>query len=293
MRLHIPALLDLLIVSDPDRIADLANDARLDRKYGRGPLFNRLITSRMRSALSLRGSPLPPVAPRGPTRPLPEQAALEARLNALATALYNQGEPSVEGLARYVRGQGPASSIGPLAQEAVGRLFRPDYKGDAASWAAAQVLDQAPRSFNLPLLIWWAATGAVARARGLLAQKVGGDPSGVHGTGVAIHNLVTGFSRMRALWANPAIRKRLTPEAATAQCLVAPEQVLRQPTEAGVSLADEYSPGTLILLQLDAAHTRAPSSNLAFMTQNWARCPAHAWAPALLAAVWRAAQGES
>ncbi len=199
MRLHIPALLDLLTVSDPDLIADLADDPRLDRNYGgRGPLINRIVSGRVRKALSLNGEPLPPVAPHGPERPKPAQAALEARLNAIAAAL-GPGDPSVEKLASYVRGEGPDASVGPLAQEAVGRLFSADYKGDARSWAAARVLDQAPRSFNLLLVFWWAVTGAVAKARHLLADKVGSDPSGVHGTGVAVHNLVTGFSRMRAL----------------------------------------------------------------------------------------------
>jgi len=290
MRLHIPALLDLLTVSDPDLIADLADDPRLDRNYGgRGPLINRIVSGRVRKALSLNGEPLPPVAPHGPERPKPAQAALEARLNAIAAAL-GPGDPSVEKLASYVRGEGPDASVGPLAQEAVGRLFSADYKGDARSWAAARVLDQAPRSFNLLLVFWWAVTGAVAKARHLLADKVGSDPSGVHGTGVAVHNLVAGFSRMRALWADPAARRRLTPEAAAAQCLVAPQQVLRQPTEASLTLAGDLSPVTLVLLQLDAANMRAPSARTAFMTQNWARCPAHAWVPALLAAVWRTAQ---
>ncbi|MGO9420036.1 hypothetical protein [Roseiarcus sp.] len=293
MRLRIPALLDVLTVSDPELIADLANDPRLDRNYGgRGPLFNRIVTRRIRKALSLNGEPLPPVAPHGPERPKSAQAALEARLNAIAAAL-GLGDPSVEKLASYLRGEGPDASVGPLAQEAVGRLFSADYEGDARSWAAARVLDQAPRTFNLLLVFWWAVTGAVAKARRLLADKVGGDPSGVHGTGVAVHNLVAGFLRMRALWADPATRRRLTPEAATAQCLVAPQQVVRQPTEAGLTLAGEYSPATLVLLQLDAANSRAPSPSTAFMTQSWARCPAHAWAPALLAAVWRAAQGEA
>ncbi len=290
MRLRIPALVDLLTVSDPGLIADLADDPRLDRNYGgRGPLVNRMITGRIRKTLILDGEPLPPVAPHGPERPRPQQAALEARLNAIAASL-GEGDPSVGKLARYVRGEGPDSSVGPLAQEAVGRLFSADYQGDARSWAAARVLDEAPRTVNLALVIWWALTGAVAKARRLLADKVEGDPSGVHGTGVAVHNLVAAFSRMRALWADPAARRRLTPEAAVAQCLVAPQQVVRQPTEAGLTLAGEFSAGTLVLLQLDDANARAPSAATAFMTQSWARCPAHAWAPALLAAVWRTAQ---
>ena len=290
-RVRIPALVDLIKVSDPGEIADLADDPRLDRQYvRRGPLINRIVTGRIRKVMSLNGKPLPSVAPRGPERPGPAQSALEARLNPIAASL-DAGDPSVQALARYVRGEGPVSAAGPLAQEAVGRLFAPDFKSDAQSWAAAKVLGQAPTTFNLFLLLWWSLTGAVAKARRLLADKVGHDSSGVHGIGVAVHNFVPAFSHMRALWADPSARARLTPEAAAAQCLVAPQRVVRQPTRAGASLAGEFSDATLILLQLDAANARFPSPELAFMTQTWARCPAHAWVPALLAAVWRAAQG--
>jgi hypothetical protein len=290
-RLRIPALIDLLRVSDPNLIADLADDSRLDRDYvSRGPLLNRIVTGRIRKVLSLNGKPLPSVAPRGTQRPTDAQAALEARLTPIAIAL-GPSDPSVQALARYVRGEGPDEAAGPLAQEAVGRLFASDYKSDAESWAAAQVLDQAPRTFNLFLLLRWTLTGAVAKAKRLLAEKVGHDPSGVHGIGVAVHNFPPAFWRMRALYADPSARARLTPEAAAAQCLVAPQQVVRQPTKAGGSLAGDLGDGTLVLFQLNAANARSPSPETAFMTGTWARCPAHAWVPALLAAVWRAAQG--
>jgi hypothetical protein len=119
-----------------------------------------------------------------------------------------------------------------------------------------------------------------------LSEKVDHDPSGVHGTGVAVHNLVAGSSHMRALWADLGARRRHSPEAAAAQCLVAPQQVVQQPTKSRASLAGEFSDATLILLQLDSANARSPSAATAFMSKNWARCPAHAWVPALLAAVW-------
>jgi hypothetical protein len=290
-RLRIPALLDLLIVGDPALIAELADDARLDRAYViRGPLLNRMVASRIRGTLTLNGVPLPPVAPRGDKRPTPTQAGLETQLNSIAAGLGGV-EPYLRPLASYVRGEAPAASVGPLTQEAIGRLFAPEYKGDAQSWAAAGVLDQAPRTFNPFALLWWAFTGKLTKAKRLLAEKVGQDPSGVHGTGIAVHNIVAGFTRMRALWAEPSARRQLSPEAAAAKCLVAPRQVVRQPVRAGGSLAGDFNDGTLVLLQLDAAHSRSPSAETAFMAQSWARCPAHAWVPALLAAVWRTAQG--
>jgi hypothetical protein len=289
-RLRIPGLIDVLRVDDPAEIAALADDARLDRAYvARGPLMYRLIASRIRKILTLDGAPLPPVAPRGAARPTPGQAALEMRLNAIAASL-GEDVASLQPIAAYVRGEGAPGAAGPLAQEAVGRLFRAEYKAGAESWAAAEVLDQAPRLFNPFVLVGWALTDRVAKARRLLADKVGGDPSGLHGTGVAIHNIVAGFKRMRALWADPRARHQLSPEAAAAQCLVAPRQVVRQPLKAGGSRAGDFDPATLVLFQLGAAHARSPSAEMAFMAQSWSRCPAHAWVPALLAGVWRVAQ---
>jgi len=59
-RFRIPALVDLITVSDPAQIADLAEDPRLDREYViRGPLINRIVTGRIRKVLSLDGSPCP------------------------------------------------------------------------------------------------------------------------------------------------------------------------------------------------------------------------------------------
>ncbi|THD44911.1 MAG: hypothetical protein E7774_09100 [Bradyrhizobium sp.] len=288
-RTRIPGLIDVLRVDDPAQIAALSIDARLDRNYiARGPLLNRIVAARIRRVLSLNRAPLPPVAPRGAERPTAGQAALETRLSALALS-WRVYDPAVGALARYVRGAGALEGAGPLAQDAVGRLFRSDYKADAQSWAAAEVLDKAPRTFNPFLLLNWALTRKVAKARRLLADKVGGDPAGLHGTAIAIHNLVASVKLMRSLWADPQTRRRLSPEAAGAQCLIAPEQVVRQPREAGNSIAGDFDESTLVLLQLRAAQARSPGAEMAFLTGSWSRCPAHTWIPALLAEVWRAA----
>ena len=291
-RLRAPALFDVLIVDDPARIAELADDWRMDRDYvAKGPLLNRIIAGRIRKVLAVGGAPLPPVAPHGPTRPLPAQAELEMRLAPLAAGLANDWT-ALAAIGAYVRGAGSAGEAGRLAQEAVGRLFDPSYKADGASWRAALVLDQAPRTFNPILIVWWALTGAVPKARKLLADKVGGDLSGLHGTGVAVHNISNGLAAMRKLWADKAARKRLSPDAAAAQCLVAPDQVLRQPLRSGLTLAGEFEPTTLVLLQLNAAHQASPTAEMAFMAQSWSRCPAHAWVQALLAGAWRSAGAE-
>ena len=197
--------------------------------------------------------------------------------------------PDITALSGFVRGEGAATRGGALAQQAVGRLFDPLYRADAESWSAALVLRDAPSSFNPVKRIGWVLTRRIAKARALLAGKAGNDPTGLHGTGVAIHNLAEALSRMRALYADPVARKQDSVPAAVAAALVAPKQVLRQPTHAGVCPAGAFSANTLVLLQLEKANARTPSYNTAFMTGSWSACPAQGWVPELLAAVWRGA----
>lgn len=283
---RIPGLADLLVVSDPDEIKALAQDDRLDRRFSaRGPLLNLILTHRIRSLLEVDGIRLPAVAPRHDPRRAARQRELE-------TALLPQpggrawADEDEAALARWVGGAGDKVEIGPLVQGIIGRLFEPGYPASPESYAAACLLDRAPRARNPLLLAWWQISGRLMRARRLLARLVNGDPAGVHATGIAMHTLVRAFEAMRQLTAEPGLRSRLSAEAMLASCLVAPVSVLRQATELAVRPAGELRPGTLVVLELEAARARHPGPELALMTESWSRCPAHAWVPALLRAVW-------
>ena len=290
-RIKIPGIIDVLRVADATQIDALAADTRLDRRYEpRGPLVNRLILKRIRRILALDGVPLPPVAPRGPVRPAPAQAATEAWLDGLmADGIAGD---DVTALAAWVRGAS-SEPIGELAQQAVGALFARDYRADKASWAAARVLGGAPSDFNPLHMLIWGLTNRVERSRDLLAEKVGGDATGVHATGVAIHNMVSGFEAMKAQWANPEARARLSVSAAVAKAIVAPRQVVRQPTQRGGSAAGTFGSDTLVLLQLETANKADPGYDTAFMDGAWSECPARRWVPALFAAVWRRALADA
>ncbi|HKP78729.1 MAG TPA: hypothetical protein VJU34_06350 [Phenylobacterium sp.] len=287
-RFAVPGIIDVLVVKDPEQIAALARDPRLDRAYKpRGRLINRMLLGRLTRVLQLKGQPLPPVAERGALRPTAAQAALEARLNEIAAA--GIPDAAVASLAAYVRGAGRDKDAGRLAQEAVGCLFAPEYQGTAASWDDAKVLGAAPSNLNPVKGLIWALTGRVSRARATLARMVGDDPSGLHGTGVAIHNLEHAVRRMRRLYADG---KGLAPRSAAwavGNALGAPRQVLRTPTCRMDIEAGRLEPDTLVILQLDAANLQRPGRDLVFMRDAWSRCPAHRWAPELLAAVWRRA----
>jgi hypothetical protein len=294
-RLRVPGLIDLLRVERSSAIEALSADDRMDRAYdARGPLVNRIVLKRLRRSLQIDGRPLPPVAPRGPARPTSEQASLQRRLDGIADTdpALGAGTDTIERLAAWVKGEGSDKEIGALSQQAVGRLYDERYEGDKGSWAAARVLGSAPSNLNPFRILLWGITRRVERSRELLAGKVGRDPAGVHGTGIAIHNIVSGFEAMRAIYADEGERNRLSTAAVLARCVIPPRQVVRQPTAAGSADAGSFTPDTLVLLRLKKANDSQPGYDTAFMDGMWSACPARRWVPALFANVWERAKGE-
>lgn len=290
-RIRIPGVIDVIRLDDPAAIHALSEDPRLDRRFEKkGPLFNRMLAGRIRKTLRVGDHPLPAVAPRNQPDRARLQAELERRLQGAELGTSQQRKA----LADYVRGRGGEAGLGPVAQAAVGELFAPGYQASQARWKAARTLDAAPRSFNPLRLLAWALTGAVSRARRTLAEPVGGDPTAVHATGIAVHNLVRGLRIMRGVWREPQAILSLPVEAVVCRCAVAPANVLRQWAERASTVHGDVEPGVLTIFRLDAARLRSPSPQTVFMTESWSRCPAHHWTAGLLAAVWReAVDGET
>lgn len=287
-RIFVPGLIDLVLADTLGEITQLADDARMDRRFeAKGPLVNRLLAGRIRRVLQVDGKPLPSVAPRGDEDRAREQAALEARLSAAASAFASGS--GLDELAAFVRGEKPEAEAGPLVQQVVGRAFAEDFAADASTWADARVLDAAPRSFNPFLLLFWALTGRVGRARGRLFNGTHSG-AGVHATGIAVHNLVRGIEAMRKIWADPASRANWSAPAVVAHCIFAPPQVVRQALRAGSSPVAPFGEGGLALLRLEKASSTDPGPESAFLTHTWSRCPAHSWVPALLSGVWERAR---
>jgi hypothetical protein len=284
--IRIPWLIDLKRIEDKGEIATLSLDTRIDRAFKpRGALINRFLARRVANTLSLDGKPLPSVAARTDAERIATQEALKARLDPANGPLWD--EESVAALAAAVRNDDDAREIGPVTQQAVGRLFVPDYVGDTESWNAARDLDDAVRSRNPFRLIQLYATGRLRRSRKLLARRVNGDLAGVHASGIAVHNLVQGFRAMRDLWRRPGPRP--SPDEVVGRCLFAPPRVLRQAKVHGGTLAGIVRPGTLLLYRLDKASALKPGDDSIFMSGTWASCPASGAVPALLRAVWERA----
>jgi len=240
-RYHIPGVLDVYEVSDPKEIEAVNNDPRIDRQFdSRTCPLNWLFVKRSLSVLSYTGNPFPTMKPRHSQERQSAQQTLWNRLQLTVTET-KLGPKELEPLAQWVRGNGADESLGLQTQQILGRLFSDTFVATPKSWAAATTLVRAPRSFNVPKLIWWNINGKVWRAKRKLASMVNNDLSAVNAIGIAVHNLVNSLRMMRALYSDSNRRRTLSPADAANQCLVAPASVFRQATVAGELNGNPFS----------------------------------------------------
>ncbi|MEP2028574.1 MAG: hypothetical protein ABJI96_07685 [Paracoccaceae bacterium] len=282
--IRIPFLADLILTDDPDEIRELANQVALDRGFrARGPLINRILARRIKAALTFERTQLPSVQMRGD----PQRQQASDRLSKMF-APGNWDSELVKLIAAHVRGT-PGRPAGELAQEVMGRVFDSDYTANADTWAAAQAIDEHLQSRNPIMALLRKISGAVPRAQSALRQAASGDPGAMHGTGIAVHNLVLSLERMQTLWANESMRSRLAPEEAALSVIAAPRTVMRAAAEHEDTIGGRVRPATLVALNTRAAADKAMDADLAFLGSSWSRCPAQHWVMALLAEVWREA----
>ena len=195
--------------------------------------------------------------------------------------------------AAWVRGNGADESLGLRAQQILGRLFSETFVATPESWDAATTLVRAPRSCNIPKLIWWRISGKVRRAKRKLASMVNNDLAAVNAIGIAVHNLVNSLRRMRALYSDANRRRTLSPEDAANQSLVAPASIFRQATVGGELNGNLFSNNSLFILYIGNAAKLEVATPLAFMRRSWSSCPAEQWVPAMLEGVWLRANAEN
>jgi hypothetical protein len=282
--IRIPFLADLKMIRDMADVKALSASPDLDRRFEKsGPLINRLLLGSVKGAMNVDGKPLPSVAPRTDAERARNQVALREQLDPAAGPLWDA--ETLGRLVAAVRGETGVDTIGPAAQQAVGRVFVKTYVGNAESWQAARDLDDAVHSKNIFRRLALNFTGQLRRSRRLLADRVNGSLAGVHGTGIAVHNMVHGFATMRELLRAPGAP--LSADEAIKRCLVAPPSVLRQANAPGHTVAGDVRSGTILVYELEKIRPKNPDA--VFMTGTWAECPALLFVPALYAAVWNSA----
>src|SRR3984957_16176695 len=283
---RIPGLIDVIEVSDLSEIKAANQHREIDRQFSwKFPLLNGLLLSNVLGTLSYREQRFPTMLPKQDTIRAHNQDALWNRLNAKASSLRD-GPVELESIATWLTGTGEDQAVGILLQELIGRAFDSSYKATQESWAAAVTLDAAIRMKNPLKRLRWKITGRIRNARSVLAAKVAGDRAAIHGTGIAIHNLVTALRSMQALYHDIGLRKSLSPEQAASRSLAAPAGVLRQATAAGSVSGCPFRGGTLFVLKISEAFKRSGDECGVIQRDSWNQCPAEQWVPALLAGIW-------
>jgi hypothetical protein len=283
---RIPGMIDVMEVSDLSEIEAANQRPEIDRQFtSRLPLLNGLLLNNVLGTLCYRGKRFPTILPRQDAARAQNQDALWNQLNAKAS-LFREGPVELESIAAWLKGVGEDHAVGILLQELVGRTFASSYTATQESWTAAVTLDQAIRMKNPFKRLGWKVTGRVRAATDVLAAKVAGNTAAIHGTGIAIHNLVNAVQSMRVLYSDVGLRADLSPEEATFRSLAAPAGVLRQATEAGSVSGCPFRRGTLFVLKLSEAYKLSGYDGVVFQRDSWNQCPAEQWVPALLAGIW-------
>ncbi|NBB70367.1 MAG: hypothetical protein GVY33_08595 [Alphaproteobacteria bacterium] len=288
-RLRIPFVVDVLRVRTPEEVLALADAAVLDRRFAPHlPLVNRLIQARMDWTMGSGSSALPSALPRDHPGRGAAQAELTARLE---PAKRPWDDASLDALAEAIRGR-PKRTLGELVQEAVGRLFEPQYRATPATWRAALALDAGLRSNNPLTRFTQKLTRTVPHARRTLAWAVGGDLAGVHATGIAVHTMLGAVERLADALRDRELAARLSTRAVLGRALTAPDIVVRTATMPAETPAGPVAAGTLVMLETAAATELSADPRVAFLSESWSACPAHATVPAMLAEIWWRATGE-
>ncbi|MFK7943229.1 MAG: hypothetical protein AB8B85_10000 [Paracoccaceae bacterium] len=285
--IRIPVLLDVLIVSDAEEILACAADPRLKRgPLLHGPLLNKVINGFAQSTLHAPVGPLPSALPREDPARAKAQKALAARLAAPAP----WDDESLDLIADWMGGRKTPLDL--ACQQAIGRLFVPDFTAKPATWHAAMVLHRSLNSRNPALRVLWQITGETKRAQKVLADAMDGDTSGVHAVGIAVHTFQRAVERMESVLADPALRATVSDAAALGHAMSAPDTVLRHTECYATTAAGHVAPGTIVLLQLDPATHRLADPRIAFLSETWSACPAAQLVPRMLAEIWARATGQ-
>lgn len=289
--LRIPLLADIIRTDAPAEIVALADDPLLDRGFGeRGPLLNRILARRVRGVLVSRGTVLPSGRMRDDPKRREAVDALAERLSRNPQAAVGELGPAVDAAADHVAGRSERPA-GELAQELFGRLFRDDFRASPETWEAAETLRRSLQGRNPLSRLRDSLSAAVPRALGRLSAAMEGDPTGVHAIGIAAQNMARTLEGLRALYAAEAEPGTVGPAEAVARCLVAPRAVLRQAVGPGETVGGDTRRGTLVMLEVGRGHLRSLDPRIAFLSEAWSGCPAHAFVPALVAEIWRRAAG--
>jgi hypothetical protein len=288
-RVYIPGICRLVFVRTPHEVCAV-NDAAVTTRSlsGRGGLVNRAVAARLRVFRTPAGDLWPAFRDRLDPLRAEHQGEVEATLGDVRDLLARLA-PEIAALAVYVRSGRSLRSPGIVVQQAVGRMFFPDYTASEESYDAARTL-QTWLSVG-PLRAWrLKRSGALQAALDQITALARGNTSCAHATALAIENIVRSIELMRKLALSGDNLQALGPQDAVARTLRAPARVIREVRDGARIGNVRLRARSLVLLGIEAARRQRPGPGFEFFAGAWSRCPAHAIVPALLGKVWQEVQ---
>lgn len=286
LRLRIPPLLDVVLVSNPKQIEALNQHPAVTRSIdARKSLLHRFVANRLLADLSFHGKLLPVFLARSDEERARRQKHLDNQLEDLRGA---PGPESSE-IAAYVSGAKDALEIGVQVQQWCGRLFLAHYRATRESYEAGKLLAgwaSAPPWRTLFAKL----SGKLDRAKDLLSEAAEGDPHIIHATSIGMENIAKTVRKLRRAAYDPE-KQRVSPDDIVRECLVAPPAVLRSCTEQVTVpfLADPLDQRSLIVFLVAKAYESSGDLDVAFLGDQWSACPARRVVPEMLRGAWHAA----
>jgi hypothetical protein len=288
-RVYIPGICRLVFIRTPDEVRAV-NDAAVTTRSlsGRGGLVNRAMAARLRVFRTPAGDLWPAFRDRLDPLRAERQSEVEAALGDVRDLLTRLA-PEIAALAAYVCTGRSLRTPGIVVQQAVGRMFFPDYTASEESYDAARTLQTwlsaGPlRAYRLK------RSGALRAALDHIMGLARGNTSCAHATALAIENIVKSVELMRKLALSGDNLKELGPEDAVARTLRGPARVIREVRDGARIGNVRLRARSLVVLGVEAARRQSPYPGIDFFAVAWNRCPAQSMVPALLGEVWQEAQ---
>jgi hypothetical protein len=286
IRLRIPKLIDVLLVSDPEQIHWLNQHPDVERPLDPSASWlHRIVEGRLSSDLAFDGQRLPVFMARDDA----QRAARQKKLDDVLEDLRGMPGEDRDEIAAYVSGEKDEGEIGVSVQQWCGRLFLAHYRAARDTYEAARLVASWPSAPPWRTLRD-RMSGRLAQAKQLLATAAEGDLHCIHGTSIGMENVARSVRKLRRA-AQQADKKTLSPDDILRHCLVAPPAVVRG-CRAEVQppfLTHPITRQTVIVFLVARAYAASGDLDVAFLSDGWSACPARRVIPEMLRAVWHAA----
>ncbi len=289
IRLRIPKLLDVVVISDPEQMQWLNQHVDVVRPLDPTASFlHKLLDQRLRVDLGFAGGLLPVFRPRSEAARADTQKKLFDRLESL------RGAPGEErdDLAQYVSGEKHVDEIGLTVQQWCGRLFVSHYCAFKETYEAGRLIASWPSA--PPWRTWLdRRNGKLARAKSVLEHNAEGDLHCIHATTIGMENVARSVRNLRGA-AQSHAKQKLSPDDILRECLVAPPAVLRGcAREIDVPFLNQpLTRQSVVVFLVARAFAASGDFDVAFLTDGWSACPAREVIPEMLRSVWYAAHNE-